>query len=300
MRHFLDISDLTPDALQSLIDDAALMKRGRSAHGRPLEGRIIGLVFEKPSLRTRVSFEAAAAQLGGQSTFLPGDEVGFGWRESIEDFGRIVGQYVDALVVRVFRHETVAALSACAGVPVINGLSDTAHPCQAVADLLTIQEALGSVRGKTIAFIGDGNNVARSLALGAAMLGGRLILAAPRDFGFDAEFLGRFASLPGGSPQVTHDPATAVRGADVIYTDVWTSMGQESEAAARRSKFAAFQVNAALVRHAPAHAIVLHCLPAHRDEEITSDVLDGPQSRVIVQAGNRLPAQKALLARLIT
>src|SRR5438874_4912793 len=299
-RHFLDITDLTPGDLTAVLDAASRMKAAHGAHDQPLKGKVVGLVFEKPSLRTRVSFEAAAVQLGGHSLFLPGAEVGLGWRETIEDFGRVIGQYVNVLVARVFKHATVASLADCAGIPVINGLSDEAHPCQALADLLTIREAFGEVRGRRVAFIGDGNNVARSLAQGCAMLGAAFALAAPKGFGFDAGFLKSFERRWKKSPPVVHDPADIVRQADVIYTDVWTSMGQEKERSKRLKKFAPFQVNANLLKKAPRHAIVLHCLPAHRGEEITGDVLEGPQSLVLQQAGNRLHAQKALLARLTT
>jgi ornithine carbamoyltransferase len=300
MRHFLEITDLSPEALGSLLDQAVRMKAAQRAHEQPLKGRLVGLVFEKPSLRTRVSFEAAVVQLGGQCLFLPCDEVGFGWRETVEDFGRVIGQYVDLLVARVFQHETVVRLADCAGIPVINGLSDAAHPCQALADLLTIREAFGDIKDRKVTFVGDGNNVARSLAQGCAMLGASFTLAAPSGFGFDAGFLKSFERKWKHKPAVTRDPIAAVRDADVIYTDVWTSMGQEKEREKRLAKFADFQVNAALLNKAPSRAIVLHCLPAHRGEEITADVLDSPRCHAFRQAGNRLHAQKALLALLST
>jgi ornithine carbamoyltransferase len=299
IHHFLDITDLTPGDLATLLDCAVRMKADRRAHEQALRGRLVGLVFEKPSLRTRVSFEAAAAQLGGQSLFLPGEEAGLGWRETVEDFGRVIGQYLDVLVARVFKHATVASLADCAGISVINGLSDEAHPCQALADLLTIREAFGDVRGRTIAFVGDGNNVARSLAHGCAMLGGTFILASPPGYGFDPGFVKTFQRRWKSKPGQVHDPVAAVRDADVIYTDVWTSMGQEKEREQRLATFAPFQVNADLLKKAPRHAIVLHCLPAHRGEEITGTILDGTRCHAFQQAGNRLHAQKALLARLV-
>jgi ornithine carbamoyltransferase len=304
MRHFLDIPDLSTDEISQLLSEAARLKaarRIRRSDEAPLRGRVVGMVFEKPSLRTRVSFESAVAQLGGTCLFLPGNEVGLGWRESHEDFARVIGQYVDALVVRVFKHETATKLAALSGVPIVNGLSDAAHPCQALADLLTIKEAFGDVKGRTVAFVGDGNNVAKSLAFGCGRLGARLILACPPGYGFDDAYLREYRQkVPQGPlPEQTHDPLAAVKDADVIYTDVWTSMGQEDERERRLREFAPFQVNAALLAKAPSHAKVLHCLPAHRQEEITGDVLDGPQSLVFQQAGNRLHAQKALLAWLL-
>jgi ornithine carbamoyltransferase len=304
MRHFLDIPDLSADEITHVLNEAARLKaarRVRRADEAPLRGRVVGLVFEKPSLRTRVSFEAAVAQLGGTSLFLPGSEVGLGWRESVEDFARVIGQYVDALVLRVFKHETAAKLAALSGAAIVNGLSDLAHPCQALADLLTVKEAFGDVKGRTVAFVGDGNNVAKSLAYGCGRLGARFVLASPAGYGFDdgyfQEYRQKVPKAP--PPEQTHDPAAAVAAADVVYTDVWTSMGQEEEREKRLAEFAPFQVNAGLMAKAPPHAKVLHCLPAHRGEEITGEVLDGPQSLVFPQAGNRLHAQKALLAWLL-
>jgi ornithine carbamoyltransferase len=302
MRHLTALSDLTADELRDLIDRAVQMKTAGAGGRRelPLSGRTGALFFEKPSLRTRVSFEAAMAQLGGSSIFVQAAEVGLGKRESIPDFARVVSQYVDVLVARVFHHQTVSDLAAHATVPVINGLSDLAHPCQALADLQTVQELFGGIDGRTIAFVGDGNNVARSLAEGSRMLGARFVLAAPRGYEFSADFLAGVQHNPGtGSVNVMSDPVAAVAGADVVYTDVWTSMGQEQEGERRRAAFAGFQVNAELLRRAPAHAKVMHCLPAHRGEEIASDVMDGPQSVVFQQAGNRLHAQKSLLVSLL-
>jgi ornithine carbamoyltransferase len=303
MRHILDIPDLSADEISHLLVDAARLKaarRVRPADDLPLRGRVVGLVFEKPSLRTRVSFESAVAQLGGTSLFLPGNEVGLGWRETVEDFGRVIGQYVDALVARVFKHDTVHGLAELGLCAVINGLSDQAHPCQVLADLLTIKEAFGDVRGRTVVFVGDGNNVAKSLAFGCGKLGAAFILASPPGYGFDPAYREAFRRhAPHGTLSETHDPRAAVKAADIIYTDVWTSMGQEDEKAKRLTEFADFQVNAKLLSFAPPDAKVLHCLPAHRGEEITGDVLDGPQCLAFPQAGNRLHAQKALLAWLL-
>ncbi|HVK19501.1 MAG TPA: ornithine carbamoyltransferase [Fimbriiglobus sp.] len=301
MRHFLNIFGVSADDLRQLLADAARLKaaRARGVPARTLAGKTVALVFEKPSLRTRVSFEAAVAQLGGTSLFLPGNEVGLGWRETHADFARTMSRFVECLVLRVFKQETVDKMAEFGSVPVVNGLSDRSHPCQALADLLTVQEAFGSVEGKTVAFIGDGNNVARSLAAGCGKLGARFVLACPVGYEFDDEFLAGYKAKVGPLPETTHDPVAAVKAADVIYTDVWTSMGQEAEREERLQRFAPFQVNAALLAKAPKHAKVLHCLPAHRGEEITDDVLDGPQSAAFDQAENRLHAQKAVLEWLL-
>jgi ornithine carbamoyltransferase len=302
MRHFLDLTDVTRDELLHLLKDAVRLKAAQR-RGEPiatLARRVVALVFEKPSLRTRVSFESAVAQLGGTSLFLPASEVGLGWRESIADFGRTMSQYVDAVVLRVFHHSTVTTLAALDRCPIINGLSDAAHPCQAAADLLTVQEEFGEVKGRTIVFVGDGNNVARSLALGCAILGAKFRLSAPDGYGFDDAFAAQLRKQSAKAKvEQEADPLKAVRDADVVYTDVWTSMGQESERDHRLKTFAKYQVNAQLLAKAPKHAKVLHCLPAHRGEEITDDVLDGPQSVVFEQAGNRLHVQKAILQWLL-
>ena len=302
MRHFLDLLDLSGDELSHLLERAAKSKAAHAAGDRKprLLGRVVGLVFEKPSLRTRVSFQTAIAQLGGASVFMTGHEVGLGSRESVPDFARVMSQYVDAVVLRTFSHATVEMFAAHSSCPVINGLSDYYHPCQALADVFTLQELFGDLSGRTLAFVGDGNNVARSLAICCGKLGVRFILAAPQGFGFDKPFLEAYRRLVSPVPPLQNgEPAHAVPEADVIYTDVWTSMGQEAEREQRRRQFADFQVNAALLALAPAHARVMHCLPAHRGEEVTSEVLDGPRSVVFRQAGNRMHAQKALLKWLL-
>jgi len=302
MRHFLTIIDHDPDTLRHLLAEAARLKAeaARGQFADSLRHRFVGLVFEKPSLRTRVSFEAGVAQLGGTSLFQAGSEVGLGVRETIPDFARTLSQFVDCIVLRVFKHATVEEVAKWGTVPVINGLSDTSHPCQAMADVLTLQESAGDVKGKTIAFIGDGNNVARSLAVLCGKLGITFILARPDGYGFPAEFARNYTARVGPKlPEETTDPAAAVKAADVIYTDVWTSMGQEAEREERLRIFAPYQVNAALLKKAPRHAKVLHCLPAHRGEEITADVLEGPASVVFQQAGNRMHAQKAILEWLL-
>jgi ornithine carbamoyltransferase len=303
MKHFLDLFGVPADEVRGLLAEAARLKaaHARRIPARTLAGRVVGLVFEKPSLRTRVSFEAGVAQLGGSSLFLPGNEVGLGWRETVPDFARVMSRYVDCIVLRVFRQQTVDGIAAAGRVPVVNGLSDRSHPCQALADLLTIREATGAVEGRTVVFVGDGNNVAMSLAVGCAKVGAKFVLACPPGYEFDAEFRGRYAAeFPGAAfPEVTNDPAAAVRSADAIYTDVWTSMGQEAEREERLFRFAPYQVNAALLAKAPAGCKVLHCLPAHRGEEITDDVVDGDASVVFDQAENRLHVQKAVLERLL-
>jgi ornithine carbamoyltransferase len=246
-------------------------------------------------LRTRVSFQAGMAEMGGQSVFLNGAEVGLGKRETLADIARTVCEYVDAVVLRTFQHENVVEFARWASKPVINGLSDYYHPCQALGDLLTVRECCGSLEGKTIVFIGDGNNVARSLAIVCGKVGARFILSAPKKYRFDQPFLETYQTHVHGQMEEIDDPVKAVAEADIIYTDVWASMGQEEEAKERGQHFEAYQVNADLLKAAPAHAKVMHCLPAHRGEEITDEVLDGPQSVVFPQAGNRMHAQKALL-----
>jgi ornithine carbamoyltransferase len=303
MRHVLSLFELEAHEITTLLQEAALLK---AVHRRrwpalPLAGRVIGLVFEKPSLRTRVSFQAAVAQLGGASIFLNGNDAGLGSRESVPDFARVMSQYVDVVVLRTYRHATVDLFAAHASCPVINGLSDKYHPCQALGDLLTMQEVFGELSGRTVVFVGDGNNVARSLAIGCGKLGIRFVLAAPDGYRFDEPFLKEFRrEVPQGDLTETADPSEAVSGADIVYTDVWTSMGQEAEKEERLRRFADYQVNADLLKEAPPHARVMHCLPAHRGEEITGDVLDGERSIVFQQAGNRLHAQKALLQRLLS
>jgi ornithine carbamoyltransferase len=302
MRHVLSLLELTREEIWGLLTEAARLKQamGRGVRKPLLQGRVLGMVFEKPSLRTRVSFQTAMAQLGGASLFLSGKDVGLGSRESIPDFARTMSQYVDAIVLRTFSHATVEAFAAHADISVINGLSDTYHPCQALGDMLTMSEVFGDLPGRTLAFIGDGNNVARSLAICCGKLGVQFILSSPEEYRFDSAFLETFRQdVPEGVLVQNSDPAAAVRSADVIYTDVWTSMGQEEEHAKRRSSFERFQVNAELLAKAPAHARLMHCLPAHRGEEATDEVLDGSQSVIFPQAGNRLHAQKALLVWLL-
>jgi ornithine carbamoyltransferase len=302
MRHFLDLLDLQLDELNLLLTEAASLKAAHQRGERPslLAGRVLGMVFEKPSLRTRVSFEAAMAQLGGTTVFLSASDGLLGQRESVPDFARTLSQYVDAVVLRTYSHRTVEEFAAHSGVPVINGLSDYSHPCQALGDLLTMQEVCGTIKGRTLVFVGDGNNVARSVAVCCGKLGARFVLAAPEGYGFDDAFLRRYRQLvPNGELLQNGTPAHAVGDADIIYTDVWTSMGQEAEGEERRRHFAGYQVNAELLALAPKHTRVMHCLPAHRGEEVTPEVIDGERSIVFQQAANRMHAQKALLKWLL-
>ncbi len=301
-RHFLDLFDVTPAEASMLLDRALTLKKVPRSSLRHATGRTLGLIFEKPSLRTRVSFEAAMTRLGGASTFLKGEDVGIGVRESVHDFARVISQYVDVLAIRTFGHSIVEELARNASIPIVNALSDDAHPCQAMADLLTIREAVGTLDSSIkLVFVGDGNNVARSLAVACALFGVRFVLAAPEAYNFPDAFRSRFQSAFPKTPLVIeHDPVKAVAGAQVVYTDVWASMGQECETAIRRTAFAPYQVNAALFARADRDAIFLHCLPAHRNEEVTDDVLDSDRSLVIPQAANRLHFQMALLDWLLT
>ena len=303
VRHFIDIFDITAAEAADLLDRASTLKRDDRQRGeRPqvLAGRTLGLVFDKPSLRTRVSFEAAITQLGGNALFLNGKDVGLGVRESIADFARVISQYVDALAVRTFSQTTIVELARHSSIPIINALSDSAHPCQAMADLLTIREALGGLSGLKLAFVGDGNNVARSLVRASALFGVRFVLACPPGYEYPAEFAARFAEAhPGLALEIEHDPRAAVEGADVVYTDVWASMGQEAEHESRKAVFEPYRVDSALLALARPRSIFLHCLPAHRGEEVTDEVLEGPSSLVFPQAANRLHFQKALLAWLL-
>jgi ornithine carbamoyltransferase len=298
VRHFVDLLGWDGDRIRKVLKDAARLKKVHAkGKNKPLlQGRVLALIFEKPSLRTRVSFQAGMAQLGGEAIFLTQGECGLGSRESLPDIARSLTQFVDAVVLRVYRHETVEEFARWSPVPVINGLSNYAHPCQALGDLMTLAEVCGGeLEGRTLAFIGDGNNVARSLALASGKVGVRFVLSAPAGYGFDQRFLDLYREQFGTEPIEEADPRRAVASADAIYTDVWASMGQEHEAAERRKHFTPYQVNEELLGHAPPHARVMHCLPAHRGEEITDGVLDGPQSVAFEQAGNRMHAQKALL-----
>ncbi|MEM9825608.1 MAG: ornithine carbamoyltransferase [Planctomycetota bacterium] len=301
MQHFISLFDLTPDELRLILDTAVRLKSGLAAGERPdvLKNRVIALLFEKPSLRTRVSFETGMKQMGGDSLFL-GDDVGWGKREPPADFTRVLGQFVDAVVCRAKSHQRVTELAQFDAVPVVNGLTDLCHPCQAIADLLTIRETFGDLAGRHMVFVGDGNNVSHSLALAAAMVGMRFTLARPSGYELDGQWLAKvLLRYPDAAIGQLESATQAVADADVIYTDVWTSMGQEAESAKRLRDFANHQVNAKLMAAAPQHARLLHCLPAVRGEEVTAEVIDGSQSDIIRQAGNRMHAQKALLVWLL-
>ena len=293
---FLDVEDLGPAGLGRVLDRAMAGKDGPVVES--WTGRSAVLFFEKPSARTRVSTEVAVRSLGAHAIYVRGEEVGLEVRETTADVARTFGAFVDAILARVFDHATLETFASESGVPVVNLLSDRAHPCQAVADLLTIRDELGTLAGARLAYVGDGNNVAASLAVASALAGVDMVLAAPPGYGLDGEVMDRVRTL-GGSVETSSDPHEAVRGADAVYTDVWTSMGQEDETELRKAAFADYQVDATLMERAGPDAIFLHCLPAHRGEEVTADVIDGPRSRVWQQAANRMHAVRALLPELV-
>jgi ornithine carbamoyltransferase len=304
MKDFLAVSDYSPAELQEMLDLASdLKKELKSGGNRPvLKGKVLGMIFQKPSLRTRVSFDMGMRQLGGDALYLSPAEIGLGQRESIADVARVLSGYVDGLMARVFSHDHVLQLAQWSSIPVINGLSDYNHPCQAMADALTILEEFGSLKGLNVTYIGDGNNVAVSLMHVCAKLGANFTIANPEDYDIlpaAVEIARRFAAKSGTRLAFLRDPHAAVKGAQVIYTDTWTSMGQEAESKKREIVFPPYQVNAKLVGEADPKAIVLHCLPAHRGQEITDEVADGPHSRLFPQAHNRMHAQKAILVKLL-
>jgi ornithine carbamoyltransferase len=304
MNHFLSLSDCSTKELWSIIQLATYLKMEREAGGNKpvLKNKTLAMVFQKPSLRTRVSFDVGMRHLGGDAIMLGPDEIGLGKRESIADIARVLSGYVQGIMARVFDHKHVTELAKYATVPVINGLSDDRHPCQAMADVLTIFEHFGELKGKRLAYIGDGNNVAASLLVAAAHFGMHYNIATPKDYEVPAQAMvdaAAFARKSGATIQVFNDPALAVADADVVYTDTWVSMGQEAETQSRLEVFAPFQINKELLSHASPDCIVMHCLPAHRGQEITDDVADGPQSVIFQQAENRLHVQKAILVKLM-
>ncbi len=300
-RHLTRMNDWSTADLRTLLDLADELKQARQAGEQTplLPGRTLAMLFQKPSLRTRVSFAAAMAQLGGEAIELPAEAVGLGEREPVRDVALVLSRYVDAIAIRTFAQGPVDELAEHATVPVINALTDEVHPCQALADLMTMRERFGSLSGVRLAYVGDGNNVCRSLMRGASKFGMRFFAATPPGYEprqQSVEDTRRVAIQQGGTVELTHDPREAVAGAQVVYTDVWTSMGREAERERRAADLAAFRVDEALLSLAADDAIVLHCLPAHYGEEITEDVLHGPRSAAWDQAENRLHAQKALLA----
>ena len=304
IRHLLSIADLEPQELKGILELARELKAEWQARGnRPLlAGKALGMIFQKPSLRTRVSFEMAMLHLGGWALYISPGEVGLGTRESAPDVARVLGRYVDGIMARVFAHADIEALAAHSSVPVINGLSDYSHPCQALADLLTIAEKKGGFEGLKLAYVGDGNNVCTSLLFAATKVGMDIAVASPEGYVPPVEVVEKaqgFAAQSGSLVTITTDPLSAVREVDILYTDAWTSMGQEEEVETRLRIFPPYQVNSALLAQAKGSTMVMHCLPAHRGQEITDEVADGPQSVIFDQAENRLHAQKAVLAWLL-
>jgi ornithine carbamoyltransferase len=304
MKDFLAISDYSPIDLQNLLDQAIKLKKEYKSSGNQplLKGKVLGMIFQKPSLRTRVSFDMAMRHVGGDALYLSPNEIGLGQRESIADVARVLSGYVHGLMARVFDHQHVVELAKWASIPVINGLSDYNHPCQGMADALTIFEEFGNLKNLNMTFIGDGNNVAVSLLHICAKLGANFTLASPEGYDMNpkAVEIGKELSKSSGSKlNFLRDPHSAVKDAHVIYTDTWTSMGQEAEAEKRKLVFPPYQVNSKLVSEARPDVIVMHCLPAHRGQELTDEVADGPHSRIFPQAHNRLHAQKAILVKLM-
>jgi ornithine carbamoyltransferase len=303
MKHFLCISDCSAEELNDLLDLSSELKKLYKSGGRDvcLGGKVLAMVFEKPSLRTRISFQVAMSDLGGSAIFIrPEDIGGIGKREPIKDMARVLSRYVDGIMARTFEHNTVVELAKYATVPVINALTDYSHPCQAMADVLTIKEHLGRLEGVKIAFIGDGNNVARSLAFACAKLGMKMVVATPKGYELDWGTIEKANSIKADSVSATNNPKEAVAGADIVYTDTWVSMGQENEKQKRIKAFKGFQVNAELLKSAPAGAKIMHCLPAYRGLEITDEAVESPNSIIFDESENRLHFQRALVKKLIS
>jgi ornithine carbamoyltransferase len=301
-RHFLNDLDLSPKEQAKILDRAQEMKKDPRAFATTLAGRVLAMIFQKSSTRTRVSFEAGMVQLGGHAIFLSPRDIQMGRGEPVPDTGAVLSRYCDAIMIRTFAHEEIQTLAKASRVPVINGLDDLLHPCQVLADLQTLREARGTAAGQTLVYVGDGNNVAHSLMLGGATAGTHVRIVCPEGFAPKREIVEQAQARgreTGAKIEVAHDLA-AVAGADAVYTDVWASMGQEAEAERRKQAFAGWTVDAKLMKKAKPDAIFLHCLPAHRGEEVSAEVIDGAQSRVFDQAENRLHAQKALLTFLLT
>jgi ornithine carbamoyltransferase len=299
-RDFLTVLDLSAEEIHRLLKRSISLKSGVDANTCPLIGRSIGLLFEKSSTRTRVSLEVGIYQLGAQCIYMNAKEIQIGRGETIHDTAKVLSRYLDAIIIRTYSHDILAEFAAESSIPVINGLSDLHHPCQALADLMTILEKKGSLKGLRLAYIGDGNNVAHSLIEAAAATGMDISIACPKGYEPDPLIVGRVKKLTKSSVNVMKDPQDAVQDADAVYTDVWVSMGQEKEAAVKKKKFGKYQLNKKLLSYAKKDAIVLHCMPAHRGEEVTAEVFDGPMSVVFDQAENRLHTQKALLEMLLS
>jgi ornithine carbamoyltransferase len=302
-KHLVSIGDLSGEDLAEILGLSHAMKRNPQRYRAALAGKTLAMIFQKPSTRTRVSFQVGIQQLGGVGLSLGQNELQLGRGETIEDTARVLSRYVNGIMARVFSHENVVKLAACATVPVINGLSDLLHPCQAIADYFTMQERFGALKGLRVVYVGDGNNVAHSLANGAAKLGVDLVICTPGGkYAPDEQVIAqarKAARATGAKISLIQDPAKAVRRGKVVYTDVWTSMGQEEEAKLRRKELAAYQVNAALFAKAADDAIFMHCLPAHRGEEVTDEVADHARSVIFDQAENRMHTQKAIMALLM-
>ena len=301
--HFLSFADFSKDQVRGVLALAAQLKQ-QLKQGKPhaqLKGKSLAMIFEKPSTRTRVSFDVGMYQLGGHAVNLSPGDIQMDGRETVPDIARTLSRMVDGIMLRTFSHSTLERFAAFATVPVINGLSDLEHPCQAMADLLTVEEHFGSFKNRTLVYVGDGNNVAHSLLLACAAVGMNIRIVCPKSYCPEAAFVRQAKTLAGKSSfvELNHEPAVGVRGADILYTDVWTSMGQESESKKRVKVFRGYQIDAKLLAQAKKNAIVLHCLPAHRGEEISDQVLEGKQSLVFDQAENRLHAQKAILTMLM-
>jgi ornithine carbamoyltransferase len=299
-RDFLTLRDLSSDEIRLVLERAIKLKSGVDANKCPLIGKSIGLLFEKASTRTRVSLEVGIYQLGAKAIYMNPREIQIGRGETIHDTAKVLSRYLAAVIIRTYSHDNLVEFASHSSVPVINGLSDLHHPCQALGDLMTIIERKGRVEGIRLAYVGDGNNVANSLIEAAALLGINFTLACPEGFEPSSHILQQAATSVNGKVSVVREPQEAVRNADIVYTDVWVSMGQEQEAAGKKEKFRKYQLNEDLISYANKDAIVLHCLPAHRGEEITGEVIDGPRSAVFDQAENRLHTQKALLEFLLT
>jgi len=301
-KHFLSLADESRESIRSALDLARMVKLNPAGFASSCRGKTLAMIFQKPSLRTRVSFQTGIYQLGGQGIYLGPTDIQLHRGETISDTTQVLSRYVDGIMARVFAHADLVDLAAHGSIPVINGLSDLLHPCQVLADLMTIEEKIGELKGKKFAYIGDGNNMAHSILYGGTKMGMDIAIGHPHGYTPDEEVTRRareFAAESGGSVLVTEDPAQAVAGADVVYTDVWASMGQEKEREERLARFAGFSVDDNLMAKAHPGAIFMHCLPAHREEEVASSVADGPQSVIFDQAENRLHAQKAVMVRLM-